>query len=227
MSLASEVLNEAREVYLNDPNAKLYTDVILLPFLRKAYRDLQQELIDNGVSVARENSSELTLAANTTSITFVSSPALPADLLYPSKLDEKRVGEENKSYIPMTETTWEPDIQKQERLRYWSWRENEIKLVGATATAVVRIKYWKSLAAITSANSEIPIIDSEGFLSARTAAMAALTIGKSTTLSNAFQGEAESELETFLSISVKNRSNQPIRRRGFVAFRGRSYRRYT
>ena len=55
--VASDILDEARNVYLNDPLEKLYTDQVLLPLLKKSYRDLQQQLIDNGVSVSREKSS--------------------------------------------------------------------------------------------------------------------------------------------------------------------------
>ncbi len=217
--VASDILDEARDVYLNDPLEKLYTDQVLLPLLKKAYRDLQQQLIDNGVSVSREKSSALTLAANTLTISSASSPALPTDLLYPIKLDEKFSGEADTAYVPMREESWEPDATQSDRLVYWTWRENEIKLVGSTGTVLVRIKYWKSLSAIADANSTIPILDSEGFLAARTAALAAFTIGNSDSKASAISQEADSLLETLLSTAVKGRQDMPIRRPGFRAYR--------
>lgn len=212
-------MTEARRVYLNDYDAKIATNVSLLPILNKAYKDIQGELINNGVSVAREKSSALTLAANTTSITLTSSPALPSNLLYPIKLDEKFSGQDDTFYIPMEEKTWEPDISQTERLNYWAWRDNEIKLVGATGTTLVRIKYWASKDEFDDPNSEIGIIDAASYLAARTAAIAAYTLMRNPTIAEGIGQEAERLKEVFLSISVKGRQNQPIMRRGFRAFR--------
>lgn len=212
------VQDEARLVFLNDSGEKLYTDARLLPFTIKAYRDLQVDMVDRGISVGREISSALTLAANTLTISSSSSPALPTDLLYPLKLDEKRVGELDTAYVDMTEQTWEPDVEQTDRLRYWAWREDEIKLVGAVGSTIVRIKYFKSLTAITSVEDTIPILDSDGFIAARTAALAAATIGKNFSLAQAINQEAESLKETFLSSQVKNRQNQTIRMKPFRAF---------
>jgi hypothetical protein len=219
MPLASAILDESRNVYLNDPLAKLYTNVTLLPILRKAYRDMQQEMVDNGISVSREASAALTLVANTLSISSASSPALPTDLLWPIELHEKFSDEADTAYVPMIERAWEPDATQSQRLVYWTWREEEIKLVGATGTVLVRIRYFKSLSSITDANTNIPILDSQSFLAARTAALAAFTIGNSPTKASALSDEANSLLETFLSTAVKSRQDMPIRRPGFRGFR--------
>lgn len=219
MPTANDIMTEVRRVYLNDYDAKLATNVTLLPILNKAYKDIQGELIDNGVSVAREKSSALTLPANTTSITSSSSPALPSDLLYPIQLDEKFSGQDDTYYVSMEERTWEPDIAKTERLNYWAWRENEIKLVGATGTTIVRIKHWASRDTLADANSSIAIIDAASYLAARTAAIAAYTIMRNPTIAEGIGEEANRLKEVFLSISVKGRQNQPISRRPFRAFR--------
>lgn len=219
MPTASDVMTEARRVYLNDYEAKLATNVTLLPLLNKAYKDIQGELIDNGVSVAREKSSALTLPANTLTITFTSSPALPTNLLYPIRLDEKFSGQDDTFYIPMQERTWEPDLIQTERLNYWAWRDNEIKLVGATGTTLVRIKYWASKDEFVDPNSEVGIVDSTSYLAARTASIAAFTILANPTRASEIGREADRLKEVFLSISVKGRQNQPVMRRGFRAFR--------
>jgi hypothetical protein len=219
MTLVSAVLDEARAVYLNDPLNKLYTNVVLLPIFIKAHRDLQQQLVDNGISVAREASSALTLPANTTSISFSTTPALPSNLLYPIELHEKLSGESDLFYVPMDEKPWTPDTTQSERLVYWTWEDQEIKLVGATGITLVRIRYWKSLTTITSVNDTVGIIDGDGFLAARTSALAAFTVGNSVTKASALSDEANSLLETLLSTAVKNRQDMPIRRPGFRGFR--------
>lgn len=218
MPTADDVMTEARRVYLNDYNAKLATNVTLLPILNKAYKDIQGELIDNGISVAREKSSELALAANTTEITFSSSPALPSNLLYPIRLDEKFSGQDDTFYVPMQERTWEPDAIQSERLNWWAWRENEIKLVGATGATEVRIKFWASKDEFTSANDSIGIVDAASYLAARTAAIYAF-VSQNPTIAASIGQEADRLKEVFLSISVKGRQNQPVMRRGFRAFR--------
>lgn len=220
MPLASVALDEAR-ILLNDVGATLYTNTILLPYLKKAYRELQQQLADNGVSVTREQSSALTLAANVTVLNSSSTPALPTDLLYPITLEEKLSGESDINYIPMQEVEWIDNFEQTERLQVWSWRENEIKLNGATGTTLVRIRYFKSLAAIVDSTTNIPILDSETFLGSRTAALAAFTIGGSVDKATVLSTDAESALATLLSTQVKNRQNQPVRRKRFRSFRTR------
>jgi len=218
MPLASVALNEAR-LLLNDTAAKLYTDTILLPVLRKAYRELQQELVDNGVATAKEATAALTVPANTTVINSTSTPALPTDLLYPIMLHERFEGQEDVDYVEMDERPWPPDLTQNSRLQYWTWAEGEIKTPGATGITILRIRYWKDLAAIVDGTTNIPILDSVTFLAARTAAIAAFSIGGAPTKSQALQGDAEVALNRLVSTAVKNRQAMPVRRQPFRGFR--------
>ena len=218
MPLASTIFDEAR-MLLNEPAAKLYTNTILLPVLRKAYRELQQEMVDNGISVARDQSTALTLPANTTAITFSSSPALPSNLLYPIMLHEKFSGQSDNEYVLMQEKVWTPDETQSERLQYWVWAEDEIKLLGSTGVTLVRLRYWGSLTAIVDGTTNIPIRDCETFLSSRTAAIAAYVIGRMPTIGEVLNADADKALGLFLSTGVKNRQALPTRRKPFRAFR--------
>jgi len=218
MPLASAALNEAR-LLLNDTAAKLYTDTILLPVLRKAYRELQQELVDNGIATAKEATAALTVPANTTAIVSGGTPALPTDLLYPIELHERFAGQTDIDYVEMDERPWPPDVTQISRLQYWTWAEGEIKTPGATGITVLRIRYWKDLAAIVDGTTNIPILDSTTFLAARTASIAAFSIGGAPTKSQVLQGDADKALETLLSTAVKNRQAMPVRRQPFRGFR--------
>ena len=218
MPLASVVFAEAR-MLLNDVAAKLYTDTILLPPIKKAYRELQQNLVDNGVSVARDQSTALTVGSTVEVLNFASTPALPSNLLYPIHLDEKLVGQADTDYVPMTERAWPPDLTPSDLRQYWSWLEDEIKIPQATGSTVIRVRYWGGLAAITGASTDIPILDSETFLASRTAAIAAFSLGKQPTLAAILNEDAEKALAILLSTSVKNRQALPTRRRPFRSFR--------
>jgi hypothetical protein len=223
-SAALVVFDEAR-LLLNDTAAKLYTDAKLLPCLQKAYRELQQNLKDNGVSSAREQDVPLTITAGLTVLDYTSGPPdLPANLLYPIMLHEKYVGDADINYIRMQETTWTPDASPETRLLYWSWRNSTLQFVGATGDIEIRIRYWGGLAPIVDNTTIIPIEDSETFLAARTAAIAAATIGAMPTKADLLQEDAVQALNILLSTAVKNRQSLPVRRRPFRSFRfgGRS-----
>lgn len=221
LPLASEALDEARFL-LNDVGAKVFTNAILLPALKKSYRELRQAAADNGISVTREASDEIEIPQGNTVITFGATPpdpTLPDDLLYPIRLDEKFQNEDDTEYREMTETVWRPDQVASDRLQFWCWQEDEIKTPPASGITVVRIKYWKDLTALEDEDSEIAFLDSITFLAARTAALAAFSLGGSPTKASAFNEDAEKALNIFLSTSVKNRQALPVRRKPFRRYR--------
>jgi len=53
MAIATVALDSAR-TYLNDVNKQIWTDAVLLPFLREAYRDMTLVLWVNGIPVLRK-----------------------------------------------------------------------------------------------------------------------------------------------------------------------------
>lgn len=218
MPTATVVLDEAR-LLLNDVGAKLYTNTVLIPVLNKAYRELQQNFVDNSIATTKEQTAALTVLANTTVLNFTSSPPLPANLLYPIMLHEKFAGQADTEYSKMIERGWPPDLTRSDRLMYWTWEDDSIKLVGAIGTVVLRIRFYGSLAVIDNPSDSILILDAETFLAARTAAIAATVIGASPTRGQLLQGDAEQALGLLLSTNVKNRQAIPVRRRPFRAFR--------
>jgi len=220
MPLASVALDEARFL-LNDVGAKLYTNTVLLPALKKAYRELQQQLVDNGVSVAREQTAEIEVPANTIEISIgAGANDLPENLLYPIMVHEKFQNESDTEYRKMEERTWTPDLTPSDRLQYWSWREsNTMFFIGAVGIVEIRVRYWGSLSVIADETTNIPILDSETFLAARTAALAAFSIGGNAEKAGTLSGDANSALEVLISTAVKNRQALPVRRRPFRAFR--------
>lgn len=225
MPLASVALDEAR-VLLNDAGAKLYKNTILLPVLRKAYRELQQKLADNGISTSREQSDDIDIPAGTVSIVFgamAPAPAIPTNLLYPIALQEKKDGEDDTKFIGMSERPWIENQTPEERIRSWSWREDSIFLGTSNIDNVVRIRFWGSLEAIDDETFDIPILDCETFLAARTAAIAAFAIGGAPDRAALIQSDADDALVTLISRNVKNRQALPVRRRPFKAFRYRPF----
>src|SRR6202161_4608181 len=92
-SQAGDALDLARAL-VNDTSGAVFTDTLLMPLLNSAYRGLQRELAENGVSVLMEQQDiELDLVGTTgvtnTEISDVSSPQLPTDCLMPHVLWER------------------------------------------------------------------------------------------------------------------------------------------
>lgn len=206
---AATILTGAKPL-LNDPSGIIYSDAALLPLLKKAHRELQQRLTRSGHQTTKEVSAPILVTAGT--VRLGDGAGLPTDLLYPVSLKEKAVGATNDNYVDMLEQSWEEDRVAQSTLMVWTWREDEIKFVGATVNREVLIRYRKG-AVITSVGSVISILDCETFLESRTAAIAAAVLGENYSRAEALNTDAEMAYDVLSGTMTKGRQNQPVRRR--------------
>jgi hypothetical protein len=104
-SQAEDALTLPRAL-VNDTSGAVFTDTLLMALLHSAYRGLQRELAENGVSVLMEQQDiELDLVGTTgvtnTEISDVSSPQLPADCLMPHVLWERATANTGDVFVPM------------------------------------------------------------------------------------------------------------------------------
>lgn len=211
--LASEVIAEARKVYLNDPDGEQFPDAAMLPMLSKAYTELRNELEINSASEVIEVSAVIDVAAGASVLT------LPSDFLSAIKLEEKADG----SSDPFTEV----ELIEQEPgedpgvdgIIYWIIRENDIKINTPLTARDVRLTYYKSLVDITGTSTAIPILSSKSFLAARSAELAARFLGNNMTLSQVIALDAAAALSVLIRTSVKKSQSFSVRRRRFRAGR--------
>jgi hypothetical protein len=210
MSTVLSIHNDVRSL-LNDIFGDIFTDAILLPFTKKAYQELQNELILNGLADVKEESAEINLAANVTSI--VAGGFLPTDLIVPISLFYKdtNTGE----FIEFTERYWAPGTPQENVQTLWRWEEGEIKLVGATVATIVRIKYLKFLTALVNTSSEIKIINSDTYLAARIAAIAAATVGNNVERAMMHNSDAKDHKTVLINTLVKRRQDESTRRQPY------------
>jgi len=195
---------------LNDRTGVSYTPASLVPLCQKAYRELQIKMSKAGLSVKKEISPSITVPANTTQI-IDGDGLMPIDLLYPITLFER--GSSNELWQLMDEDQWEPNTDPGVTLSKWTWREEQIHLIGSTTVRYLQIQYAKGLPEITSATSPVNIIDSDLFLASRTAAIAALVIGENPTRAAALDQDANSAWLDLKAVHVKRRQAMPVRRR--------------
>lgn len=212
---ASEILTQVRAL-LNDTSGQIFSDAVLFPFIDKAYDDLQEIFDDEDVPTQSERSATLLVAANVVTISLTSTPALPADFLLPVTLWE-RPGSSAATVLweIMEMKRWEPNTEKGDTLRYWTFREEEIKLVGATVARDLRIDYRKALTAITTAAITIPVNKAKNYLADRTAQLASMHIGENESRSATCQQSAELSMGRLVSAIIKLRQRTPQRRRRF------------
>lgn len=207
--LTSAIITGAKPL-LNDPQGIIYNDTVLLPLVNKAYRELQIRLSRAGMGATKEQSDRVSIPAGTTVLGDGS--GLPNGLLYPIEIKEGNPGAPVEQFYNMTETTWEPSQAQGVELRVWAWREEEIKFVGATTSREVFIRYMKGLTPLTTVNSPIYILNSELFLEARTAAIAAGVLGENYTRAGALNDDAEQWYDVLVGTLTKRGQRHPVRR---------------
>lgn len=215
--LVNDILDEAAAL-LNDPTQKMYTDVILLPYVKRSFQDLQLQLHLEQVQVLNEISTVQEVNAGSTTL-----PSLPTDLIQPSKMEERLSGSTN-SFSPMYEKQWEPNTTPGTSLVYWTWREQIINFIGATTKREVKLYYLKNLAAIVDANSVIPVSYCQPFMASRTAYYAAAFAGENPTKAKMLKDDADEAFEKLLTVEANRRQSMPVRRipasrsinRGFI-----------
>lgn len=213
-SLTAAAAFSSARVYLNDANQQIWTDAVLLPYLKEAHKDLLLVLWLNGIPVIKEKSAAINVTAVSGLVV-----TLPTDLIEPISLKERlQTSTSVNDYVPMVEKDFEPDITQTETLRYWAWREETIALVGATTNRTVLLRYYKSIATITGASDSLGFIFAEAFCGPQTAAYAAGSVGNTSLASELLWvnsgnlGVAGGKLDMILRANIKGMQNLPARR---------------
>jgi hypothetical protein len=165
---------------INDAAGSVFNDATLMPLLNSAYRALQRELAESGVSVlVSQVDLDLPLSNGLTSteLSDTSTPQLPTDLMVPHQLWEQQSGSCN-LFVSMEKIVGGlPNLQPGSFLRMWEWREDTIQLLGATSEVTARLRYEKVLPQLVLGTDPILIRAASDALAYATAAVAARARG--------------------------------------------------
>jgi len=201
---AEDALNLTRSI-MNDAAGAVFSDPVLMPFLNSAYRELQRQVAESGVSVLTGQDDidlPLTNGLTNTEISDVTTPQLPTDLLAPQQVWEQATGSSD-MFIPMEKiTSGLPNFQPGRYLRMWEWREDTIQLLGATQEITVRIRYEKSMPALVLGTDPVQIRSSSDALAYLTAAMAARSRG-ARALAEDMSGAAQEAIDKLIERYVR------------------------
>jgi len=207
------ILDQSRSVYLNDPDARVWSNSKLLPMLKAAYDSFQTVLANNDLSTidAIDVPSHI-IAAGTTTY-----GVLPTDFVWPVKLEERSPGS-GSLYTPMTQMRWSSNIEAGISLNYWSFRGDEILFPDAITNREVRL-YYKKLYPDLPVGSGDPIIDvsttirghSLAALSAKVAMLVHTFISQNTTLGDLCEKTYQDETFKVVNIYIKKGQSLPSR----------------
>ena len=207
MANASVALAEAQAL-LNDVGASLFTDAVLLPSLKKAHRELQVLLWENGLPVIKEVTAVIDVAANATSL----GANLPTDILEPKALQERVDGSTSEDdWRDVPEADPLPRVEPSARIVYWAWREEVVEFIAPTTAREVKLRYLKGLTVPTSGSSAIGLIFGELYLGPRLASIAVQTLGN-TTRAEELTNDAAFWIPKILAANVKRGQAIPTRR---------------
>jgi hypothetical protein len=228
-SQAEDALTLARAL-VNDTSGAVFTDTLLMPLLNSAYRGLQRELAENGVSVLMEQQDieldqNVSTGVTNTEISDVSSPQLPTDCLMPHVLWERATENTGDVFVPMEKFTSGGgmlNLQPSSYLRLWEWREDKINLIGATQSITVRVRYEKVLPILTLGTDPVQIRSATDALGYATAALAARSRG-ARALAVDLLGAAQTAIENLINRYIRPEQTTGRRRKPYGYRRGVVY----
>jgi len=209
---AQDIMDAAREVYLNDSSATLFTDAKLLPLLRQVYSFMETTLQGNNIPCGHKIATPKVIPAGTTEYT-----PLPSDFMWPIKMEE-RLNTSTDLYQPMAQKRWEPQLQQTDKLHYWIWREDRIFLLGANTDREVLLYYYRTFPSVQDVD-EIILGKAEQYLIAKLAAMAHMFYQQNDTLAKICNDAAEGNLQQIVNIQTKKSQSLPTRRKPYIPFR--------
>lgn len=199
-----DVLDETSGL-LNDTGRSLYSYAAMLPYFKKAWLELQNKLILNGMPYPLKIASPVTIAAAATTYGTV-----PTDMVTPIKMREASVG--GTDWIPMRKTVWEPDDPQGASLGVWDFRNGSILFRGATQARQVKLYYNATLTTIVDETTTIPLDYARSVLAARVGALCAEFIGEDRERAASLNADFMANLDLAIDVGIQERQNLPKRR---------------
>ena len=213
-TIVSEILDEARGTYLNDPSAVQYTNEKLFSHYKTAYALLECELESNGLQPKNEEELK-TIPAGTSEYA-----PLPVNFVLPRRMQERQAGTSD-GFRDMQYRDNLPTINSTAFLEYWTWRVDRIFFVPADTSREVKLFYQGGFPTPVDSNSVVFSGLANQYLSAKVAALAHMFISQSPTLAAVAESIAARELEDLVNKYVKVKQMVVTRRRPYLPFRVR------
>jgi hypothetical protein len=114
----------------------------------------------------------------------------------------------------MDEMDFEPLVNPpSDKLRYWAWREEELKFPICTTDREVIIHFVQTIGSVTGVSSPILILNSQQWLAQRLASVASLVLGSNPSRAKALDEDLVGIWDDLRSTLVRRKQSIPVRRR--------------
>lgn len=207
---AGEIMDSVAAL-LNDTQKQVYTYANQLPYLKMAMKELRELLELSNIPVTNETSAVLTVPAGTTVVGFVTTPALPSDLVEIQRLWGRQSSSD--SFYPLTKIEFLPHYLEDIDVNYlsvWAWLDNKIHLLASIQENQLKLDYIAQLFNLSTLdqNTAIGVINSDSFLQYKTAGLCAEYVGENSTRAQGLYANAIEALDRIIGIG--NKSKQAI-----------------
>ena len=229
VNILNDVLTRAR-THLNDDEAANWPDYRLITKAQQAFEELEAELYLAGIPIINSQNQIMLVPAydiNThdgVPLDLSTLPGYPRDMILPIILKERWPWEQWRDFIDMIETDFAPITTTDLRLRYWTWYQGKIVVMGALTDREVLIRYQRFLPLPGVNTDSISVPLGQLHLSYRTAALAASSLGDpdSRQLGLDLNQVAQSNLDKIVRMNIKQQQNLPTKRRPYHRGYGRN-----
>lgn len=217
MSVTAGLIMDRSAAFLNDAAKTQFTYAIQIPFLNAAIDELQEGMQLNSVHYVNQMAPIIVVTAGVFTISFVTTPALPANLIAPQGIQERLAG----SCTPFTMMTKQEfliyDQPQQQSLNVWTWQNQVLNFVGALTDREILVDYVATFLPIVTASTDVlTLFNCESFLAFRTAGLQAILVGENKTRADELNQFADMALERFLRINSKGNTAIIMPRKPYV-----------
>jgi len=225
VSLLGDVLAQVRAI-LNDEEGANWPDQKLLKKAKFAFEEFEAELLLYGIPLLNTTVIKMTvpkLAPSFIDQDFDLSTlsGYPTDMILPIWMKERILNEKRENFVDMVETSFIPNVSIDQALRYWTWREGRIYLLGALLDNEVQIRYQRLLP-VPGVNTDTVFVPlAQLFIAYRTAALCMESI-KDRQAKIDLNEQAVYNLDRLLRLFVKQQQNVPAKRRPYHRGLGRT-----
>lgn len=203
---------------LNDTQMQQFSYAVQLPYIKRAFRELREELQLSNVPQTNKVESILSIPAGMTEISSLTIPPLPLDLIEIRQIYSRNAGVGG--WIPLVKSEYLSVIWDDIEINSftgWAWNGNSIRLAASNQINDLKLEYISQGAAIVDENSQISVINGRSFLESRTAALCAQYIGEDKPRADDLNIDATMALERLIMIETKSKQSIVVRRQPFRA----------
>lgn len=214
-------VDEAQAVYLNEGTV-VYTDTKLFSVFQAQWKLLWSKLYQARYSFTRDD----LVVTGTGPVVNRSNIAVPCRRVVAvfersgSSADPDQ--DTSNPWIPMRRVQFLPNWPASNRLKVWMpFAPGIIQVLPVTEARTVLARRAVSTPAVASLATSLSYDELMPYMSAKIAAVAALTIGQNPTRAAACNAVAEDELATLLSFETTTQQNVQLKRRDYRGYKGR------